>query len=120
MTDSKKDPPDSGLKAITVRLVRNDYNKLQEYAYARNTSLNTIVTEAIVEYGRKAERREALSRIEALRSRLDPAKVRPGTDAVSLVRQVREERIAHILGEDNPSPPGSPSSAPTKKGKGKS
>lgn len=110
------------MKAITVRLVRDDYDRLQGYADARNTSLNAVVAEAIVEYGRKVERRDALTRIESLRGQMDPANTT--SDSVALIRELRAERVAHLAGETTPGgradPPGPAKPAgPPREGSGK-
>jgi surfactin synthase thioesterase subunit len=79
------------VKAITVRLLRDDYQRLKDYACVRDVSLNAVVTEAIAEYGRKIERGEVLRQLEDFHKELR-ASGRKGSDSVELLREMRKER----------------------------
>lgn len=97
MFDSEHDSGKTQLKAITVRLDREDYERLQSYAEARNVSLNTVVNEAVAQYGRRIAREEVLQRIAAFRESLPVPK--PGQpDAVEIIRVLRGERAEQLAG----------------------
>lgn len=82
---------DGSLKPITVRIPRDEYERLRRHAAARDISLNSVVAEAIAEYEARVERREAIDRIRALQRRLRDAH-KQGTDSVELLRQIRQVR----------------------------
>jgi len=97
MPGAERDSGKTQLKAITVRLDREDYRLLQSHADARNVSLNVVVNEAVADYGRRIAREAVLQRIAAFRESL-PA---PGTgqpDAVEIIKELRRERAEHLAG----------------------
>lgn len=81
----------SDWKAITVRLPSKDYSLLKEYADARGTSLNSVVSEAIAQYEARIEREQAVARVETLQQRLRRSH-EVGADSVTLLREMREGR----------------------------
>lgn len=91
----KSEPPDRGLRPITVRLAASDYSLLSELASARNASLNSIVSEAVAQYGTKIRREQALSQIQAFQRRLQETHA-PGMDSLELLREAREERSERL------------------------
>lgn len=89
MTHNNDRKPEA--KSITVRIPQKDYMLLREYAHDRDVSMNTVVSEAVAEYGARIGRRQALDRIQSLQQRLQQTQ-QPGSDSVKLLREVREER----------------------------
>jgi uncharacterized protein (DUF1778 family) len=87
----KSDSSDSDTKPITVRLAQRDYLLLKEYAANQKTSLNSVVSEAVAQYGGRIEREQAISRIKALQQKLRSTG-KLGTDSVELLREIREGR----------------------------
>lgn len=87
------------LKPVTIRVSPEDYALLKEYADARQVSLNTVVTEAIAQYGAKIQRRRAIERMEDLQRRIRETNG-VGTDSVELLRELREERAEHLASGD--------------------
>lgn len=83
------------LRPVTIRVNPEDYALLKEYADARQVSLNTVVSEAIAQYGAKIQRRRAIERMEDLQRRIRETHG-AGTDSVELLRELREERAEHI------------------------
>ncbi len=75
-----------------MRLPGKDYLLLKEYADARGTSLNSVISEAVAQYEARIEREQAIARIEALQKRLRGSH-KVGSDSVSLLRDMREGRI---------------------------
>ena len=86
-----KDNSKSGIKSITVRIPQKDYMLLRKYADDRNVSLNSIISEAVAEYGARIGRQQALDQIHSLQERLRRSR-EPGSDSVELLREMREER----------------------------
>jgi predicted transcriptional regulator len=97
MSRPDDDPTAPVPKAVTVRLAPGDYQRLKSYAQAKHISLNTLLNEAITEYGRKIEREETLRRIEAFRSGLAAARG-PEEDAVTILHNLRRDRTSSIEG----------------------
>ena len=87
--DNASSRPDS--RAITVRLPSKDYSLLKEYADAKGTSLNAVVSEAIAQYEARIERERAIARLEALQEQMRSAH-EVSTDSVSILRELREGR----------------------------
>ena len=87
-------------KPVTVRIRQADYMLLRKYADSRNASLNSVVSEAIAQYGAKIEREQAILRIQALQRRLRNAHG-VGADSVGLLREMREGR-ARTEARDGP------------------
>ncbi len=95
-------------RAVTVRLSRQDYERLRAHAGARNLSLNSVVNEAVAQYGRKIERDEALRQLEALRGAMAEAGG-PGEDSVEMLARLRRERSDRLAQlADSPDPPDAP------------
>lgn len=84
-----------GLKPITIRIRPEDYTLLREHAEAERTSLNTVVSEAIAQYGLRIRREQAFRRIEVLQRQIRDAHG-VGSDSVELLRELREERAEHL------------------------
>lgn len=87
---------DRASKAITVRIPEGDYERLREYAAARNISLNSMVAEAIAQYQTKLERQHAIGEIKAFQARLRNGR-KEGADSVDLLRHIRETRAKQVL-----------------------
>ena len=94
-----KSTRDSSSKAITVRIPEGDYERLREYAAARNISLNSMVAEAIAQYQTKLERQYVIGEIKAFQARLRNGR-KEGADSVDLLRHIRETRAKQVLLED--------------------
>ena len=86
-------------KPVTVRIRQADYLLLREYADSRNASLNSVISEAIAQYGAKIEREQAIMRIQTLQRRLRSAHGL-GTDSVELLRKMREGRARSEARDD--------------------
>ncbi len=82
---------DKRLKSITVRLPEKSYMVIREYADSKELSMNTVISDAVAEYGARVSRREAIERIRLL---LDRQRERrgPTSDSVELLREMRVER----------------------------
>lgn len=78
-------------KAITVRVAKDEYERLRKYAAGRHTSLNSVVAEAIAQYGAKQERAEAIQMIREFQAHLRDERTE-GADSVKALRQIREMR----------------------------
>jgi len=103
MTESRNTPSKPRTKAITVRLEQEDYERLRAHAGTRNVSLNTVVNEAVSEYGRKLEREKVLERIQRFRHELGagaPGETRD--DAVEILKGLREKRAAQRMERSGP------------------
>jgi len=98
MNRRPKDHPDQGeVKAITVRMSREDYQRLQAYADTRNLSLNSVVNEAVAQYTVRAQREEALHKIKALRQTIAAScAAAPAEDGVEMLARLRLERAEHL------------------------
>lgn len=86
-----QESPGQDLKAVTVRLRMPDYQLLKEYADSCNASLNSVVAEAVAQYGARLKREQAIARIQAFQDRLR-SRGPIGTDSVDLLREMRESR----------------------------
>ncbi|NPV52657.1 MAG: hypothetical protein HPY71_03940 [Firmicutes bacterium] len=86
-----KDANNNSPKAITVRIPGDEYERLRKYAAARNVSLNSVVAEAIAQYGTKLERHQAISRIQTFQMQLRDGR-KEGSDSVDSLRRIRETR----------------------------
>ena len=82
---------DDTYKAITVRIAKEEYERLRKYAASRHTSLNSVVAEAIAQYGAKQERADAIQMIRRFQAKLRD-KGTGGTDSVKILHEIREMR----------------------------
>lgn len=80
---------DGETAAITVRLPREQYLRLKEYATAQGASLNSLVAEAIVQYQTRIQREDTIRDIREFRKNLPTG---DKSDAVDTLQRIREER----------------------------
>lgn len=80
-----------GSKAITVRIARDDYERLRKHAVGRHASLNSVVAEAIAQYTARQERAEAIQMIREFQAHLRETRAE-GIDSVKVLHEIREMR----------------------------
>lgn len=85
-------------RAITVRIPKDEYERLKEYSTAHRVSLNSVVSDAIAEHAMRIERQQLLDDIAKFHQRLQPS----SGDSVDYLRKLREGRALQ-LSSDEPS-----------------
>lgn len=91
----KKMQREAESKAITVRVKPEEYEIIKKYADAKNASLNTVVCEAIAQYGTRIRRRQVMEDVKDLQRRIRE-RFGVGTDSAAMIREAREERAEQL------------------------
>lgn len=84
-----------------MRVPEARYRQLKEYAASQNISLNSVVSEAIAQYGSKLERAMVIADISDFQRQLQQrCKARKtkgeGANSVETLRMIREARSMHL------------------------
>jgi len=85
-------------RAITVRIPKDEYERLKGYSTAHRVSLNSVVSDAIAEHAMRIERQQLLDDIAEFHRRLQPS----SGDSVDYLRKLREGRALQLV-SDRPS-----------------